>query len=223
METEIETNAKFVKNMQESEIILTPLEQRYISTCYPLPDRPFIKEANKWKERLRKTQEMGNILLSLEEIGKAFPHIGMLYKIGFFEKRSIQSYFEGLDEKGHNTRMYLFAKKCERSKIPKEMLLGVMLHVEHCSVRIAETKNSKICSYLGEYEYPIDLNYFGNGFSNEYVIVHGKSEKGAIAIRDLSRDEFDVYKKWFEERQKSKSNPFAKHEKFLKNLLYSDR
>ena len=211
----------FMKRSLSEKIILTPIEQRYISTCYPLPDRPFLDKVEYWKRILREgSKNDKNLEISLNDLGLAFPHIGMLYIQGFFDERSIQSYFEGIDEKSHNMRMYLFAKKIYRKKFPQT--LNVLSHIEYCSVKPAELETEKIYSYGMIYNYPVDTEYFGMRFKNNFVLVHGRSENGLIAIRDITEEEFERFTKWFEERQKSKDNPFVKFKDELERHLEND-
>jgi len=207
-----------MKNSFSEKIILTPIEQRYISTCYPLPDRPFLDKVEYWKRILREAAKNNkNLEVSLHDFSLAFPHIASLYLKGFFNERSIQSYFEGIDEKSHNMRMYLFAKKMYRNNFPK--IFDVLLHIEYCSVKPADLETEKIYSYGMVYNYPIDVDYFGFYPENNLILLHGKSERGLIAIRELTKKEFKIFVSWFEERQKSKDNPFAKLKDELEEYL----
>jgi hypothetical protein len=211
-----------MKKFLREKIILTPIEQRYISTCYPLPDRPCLDKVEYWKRILRESAKNDkNLEISFNDFGLAFPHIGILYLQGFFDERSIQSYFEGIDEKSHNMRMYLFAKKMDRKRSPQ--ILNVLLHIEYCSVKPADLENQKIHSYGMNYDYPIDTGYFSDmQLKNNFVLVHGKSKKGLIAIREITKEEFEIFSNWFEERQKSKENPFVKFKDELEKYMEDD-
>ncbi|MEM7816695.1 MAG: hypothetical protein QXZ20_02150, partial [Candidatus Aenigmatarchaeota archaeon] len=44
----------------------------------------------------------------------------------------------------------------------------------------------------------------------EFAFVHGRNEKGSILVRYVSREDFENLAKWFEERWKSKENPFRR-------------
>jgi len=201
-----------------SVIVLTPIEQRYISTCYPLPDRPFYNEALFWKNKLRESSVKDeDIEVPFEDIGKAFPHICRLYKEGFFDERSIQSYFEGVDDKSHNMRMYLFAKRVARGKRPELALINVLRHVEACSVKPADLRRSLVWSYGAVRRSLIDTEYFNSSPQSDLVFVHGRSNGGEVVVRDVSEEEFERLKSWFEERQKSKENPFVR----FRNELFS--
>lgn len=192
-------------------IILTPIEQRYIATCYPLPDRPFLDEANEWKERLKESSlKNEDIEVAANDISRAFPHIGMLYRRGFFDERSIRSYFEATDQESHNMRMYLFAKSVARKHPPEHILLGVLDHVEHCSVKVADLDSSTLWSYGGPYQCTLDTDYFNLSPNSNWVLVHGKNKNGVIVIRDILEDEFERFRRWFEERQSSSRNPFVR-------------
>ena len=198
-------------------IVLTPLEQRYISTCYPLTDRPFYEEAMTWKEKLREAAVAGkDIEVPTRELVIAFPHIGRLYLEGFFKERSIQSYFEGLGQGSHNLRMYLFAKRLARSQAPEPIILDVLHHVETCSVRVASLGDLTTWSYGGTYPCPLDVEYFGAHVEGSYVLVHGRSEKGPVVIRSLSTEDFERFKAWFEKRQAARlRNPFVRYRERL--------
>lgn len=198
-----------------SNIILTPLEQRYLSTCYPLPDRPFYDEVSKWKEFLRWNSIEDKDLELSDELLRVFPHIGRLYMNGLFNRRSIQSYFEGIDLDSHNMRMYLFAKRAARN-IPPDILSSILSHVKTCSVKPADMSTSTIWSYDGVYHGEIDLSYFNLTLGGFYVFVHGANGSDIdIAIRQITKEEFDLLRNWYEERQKSKENPFLRYSHYL--------
>ncbi len=202
------------------EITLTPLEQRYISTCYPLPDRPFIDEVHEWQERLRISSTKGeSIVAVVADIGRVFPHVGRLCREGFFDERSIQSYFEGIDPLSHTMRMYLFGKRVARKQPPEHILLAVLHHIEHCSVRVADLNTSTVWSYGMTYQYPLDIHYFNLNARSSRVLVHGKSNKGVIVVRDASEEEFEKFSSWYEERQSSNTNPFVRCRDRLETLL----
>ncbi len=203
--------------VDDDRIVLTPIEQKYIATCYPLPDKPFLDEANKWKEILRETSSNGeDIEVSVNDIGRAFPHIGTLYQRGLFNKRSVRSYFEGTDQESHNMRMYLFAKNIARKQPPEHIVLKVLHHVECCSVKVADLDSFIIWSYGMTYTFPLDTDYFGIKPRSNRVFVHGKSERGMVVVRDVSEEEFEKFRSWFEERQSS-DNPFVRFREKLKH------
>lgn len=194
-------------------ILINTVEQRYIATCYPLKDRPYYEEALKWRERFREYAKMNKTIeIDANEIKLAFPHLARLIIEGFFENRTIQSYFEGVDEKSHNMRNYLFAKSRMREKLPQEILSDILLHVEYCSVRPCDLRNNLVISYSGEREENIDKYYFDGDslLDANFAFLHGKSENGSVVIREVTKEEFDILAKWFKERQKSRENPFRR-------------
>lgn len=201
------------RNIYLKSIILNPIEQRYLASCYPLKDRSWYDEALRWREIFRNyAKSNSNVEIEVISIAKAFPHFARLCIEGFFIDRTVQNYFEGTDEKSHNMRNYLFAKSRKREKLPKEILEEMLEHVEYCSVRPVSLRDRIVFSYGGPREEEIDTEYFGIDLVHEsdFAFVHGRSNKGSILIRGVSEEEFKNLVKWFEERQKSKDNPFRK-------------
>ncbi len=198
----------------------TPIEQRYLSTCYPLPDRPFYDEAMVWKENMRYlSMKNETIDVSLRHIVKAFPHLGALYVKGLFDKRTVKSYFEGTDQDSHNMRMYLFAKSAYRKGLPEKALLDVLEHVEACSVKPADLRNSLIYSYGDNYHSQLDTEYLDIVPESDFVFVHGRSPDGEIVIRDVMEEKFEALREWFDKRKESKSNPFVK----FRDIIYKHK
>jgi len=208
--------------MENGKIRLTPVEQRYIASCSPLPDRIFYDEAIKWKEIMRKSAIDDKLMeVPVIELTKPFPNITRLYFQGLFKNRSVQSYFEGIDSQAHNLRMYSFAKKIERNGFLQNMVPDVLAHVELCSVKVADLVESRVWSYTGIYRggdnnFLIDTDYLKVHPITDYVFVHGKSEKGLIAVRSAKEHEVEIMKEWFERRQRSSKNPFFRHDSKLK-------
>ncbi|MEM5870677.1 MAG: hypothetical protein QW758_01850 [Candidatus Aenigmatarchaeota archaeon] len=213
--------------MNKIKVTLNPIEQRYIATCYPLKDRPYYEEALRAREIFRDYAiKNETIEIDLNNIALAFPHLARLIREGFFKERTIQSYFEGIDDKSHNMRNYLFAKSRMRDKLPENVLFDILHHVEYCSVRPCYLKENIIFSYGGEVKDDIDKYYFSLSIGQEsfqvenreyeFAFLHGRSEKGSIFVRYVSKEEFENLLKWFEERWKSKENPF----RIIKNYSY---
>ncbi len=205
------------------ELRLTPLELRYLATCYPLKDRPGIDEANRWKalarDRAGRTETRE---LPLRDIALAFPHVCGLAIKGFFEMRSVQDYFEGLDQESHIMRLYLFARSAARKSTPEHLMLGILQHTEGCSVRIADASAGKVWGFGGIYALPINTQYFSQPVIGRYMLVHGHEQGHAVAIRAVSDPVFQVYSGWFEDRHKSKDNPFVPFRATIEDLLAKD-
>lgn len=209
-----------IKNKRK--IILNPIEQRYIASCYPLKDRAYYEEALKMRNIFRELANKNEkIEIDLSTIALAFPHLSRLYIEGFFNNRTIQSYFEGIDDKSHNMRNYLFAKARMREALkikeyPWEIMKYVLEHVEYCSVKPCYVEENLIISYCGELKDEIDKNYFSLADDQEscFAFVHGRSEKGSILIRYVTKDEFENLLEWFEKRYESKENPFKMIKKY---------
>ncbi|MEM7816694.1 MAG: hypothetical protein QXZ20_02145, partial [Candidatus Aenigmatarchaeota archaeon] len=143
--------------MNKLKVTLNPIEQRYIATCYPLKDRPYYEDALRLRETFRYYAiKNETIEIDVNNIALAFPHLARLITEGFFKERTIQSYFEGIDDKSHNMRNYLFAKARMRDKLPEHVLFDILHHVECCSVRPCYVKDNLILSYGGEIKDEID-------------------------------------------------------------------
>ncbi len=201
---------------------LSVLEQKYVSTCYPLPDRPFLAEAMHWKEVYRRASAQNEVLrVPLRDVARAFPHFGRMYYQGLFNKMSVQEYFESITQDSHTMRNYLFAKNVAKNNPPEDILRSVLHHITGCSVRVARTTDSMIWSFGGTYEAKLDLLYFGEQEYGEYVFVHGMSENGAIVIADAPEDKFRTLKEWYEARQAKSKNPFNKYGPLLEEPFHA--
>ena len=97
--------------MGNGKIKLTPVDQRYIASCSPLPHKSNYAEAMRWKEILRKSSMADKEKwIPISEFRVPFPKIYVLHKAGVFDDRSVKSYFEGTDREGHNEVLYNYAK-----------------------------------------------------------------------------------------------------------------
>lgn len=208
----------------ERSVVLSPLEQRYVASCYPLPDRPGLDSCNLWKARLRQSAGDGGMVeIKAREIGMAFPHLAMLIMQGKFQGiETVQGYFESLKEGGlsHNLNLYKFAKSVGRAAKSMEKeeyaerLVPVMDHVNGCAVKPADLSGNKVWTFGGFEESGIDSHYFGNDKFCRYALVHGVNEEGLpVAVRPIDASLFAVYRNWYEGRWKSKDNPFNKQHK----------
>lgn len=191
-------------------ILLSPIEQRYVSTCYPLEDRPRYDEAMAWKKKLQKSAIAGEpVEVDAGDFGRAFPHVGRLYSEKLFDEISFLHYFEGTDQNSHNMRAYLFAKNVAKKNIPREIMRSVIHHLTVCSVRVARLEDSRVWSYGGSYSMELDRTYFGDSQFGQYAFLHGRSEKGPVVVRTASEEEFEKLSSWFERiHSKNKKSPF---------------
>jgi hypothetical protein len=180
-------------------------EQRYVSSCALIPGREFYDEAVGWRERVKQDTFSGRETdYDVPQIARAFPHLATLYTKGFFEHHTPLGYFEGIDLKSHNMRMYLFAKKLLRNKnIPESMLEAVCRHLHECSVRVM--KNCEMHSFKGVYRGEPDFGYF-DAKPAEYLFVHGR-DLNPIAVKEASLDDFARFNEFFE-RFRTARNPF---------------
>lgn len=191
-------------------IELSPTVQKYMASCYPLADRPFINEAEQWKTHLQDLQlEPKTIELPLLKIARAFPHLGKLKLKGFFDRRSIQSYFEGTDPDSHNMRMYLLAKRMARDGAPPEVMDSILEHIETCSVKVAQISGKsddktfgRVWSYGGTYHAELDTQSLNPTIRSPEVFIHGRSDRGLMVIRDAG-PAFEPLKEWYIERQQN--------------------
>ena len=193
-----------------NEIELNPVVQKYMASCYPLADRQFINEAEQWKNYLQlSSREKKTINLPLGKIARAFPHLGKLQLKGFFDGRSIQSYFEGTDPDSHNMRMYLMAKRMARDCVPWPIMKNILEHVETCSVRVAQLLRKsgdstigRVWSYGETYRAELDTEHLNPVIRSPFVFIHGKSDRGLIVVREAG-PHFEPFKEWFIERQQN--------------------
>ena len=198
------------------DIRLSPLVQRYISTCYLLPDHAHAVEVEHWKERLRSSCNEC-ITVNLEEIATVFTHVGRLLREGNVSGEQLDSYFEGLGNGSHNLRMYqLFTKLQRRRSRMDEKILpqydavleGVLEHIEGCSVRPAFLRSSLVFGYRGPCTEPIDEEHFKNTNYDNRVFVHGRSGKGAVVVRSANEQEFEAFVSWWTARAASVAKRF---------------
>lgn len=209
-----------------AKITLTPIEQKYIGTCYPLIDRVGIQECIIWKNKIKINYSAENIEIDLEEFKIPFPFIYTFLKTK--QNSSIQERFEGISDDSHIKKLY---NKAENIKVKLEVLeknseaknayLKLLEHYEGCSVKVADLEKNLVWGYGGIYNLRIDKNYFEK-IEGKYAILHGKSENGLIAIREISFNEFQKYTEIFSKIQNSENNPFKKFKKDLEIMLNSN-
>lgn len=209
-----------------NKITLTPIEQKYIGTCYPLPDRQGINECNIWKNKLQKDYSGKNIEFDLDEFKTPFPFIYTFLTTK--QNSKIQKRFEGISDDSHIKKLY---NKAENIKIKLDIIqqnlsaknayLKLLEHYEGCSVKVADLEKNLVWGYGGIYNVKIDKNYFEK-IEGKYAILHGKSENGLIAIRNITLNEFNVYIKVFEKIQNSENNPFKRFKTDLEEMLNSN-
>jgi hypothetical protein len=208
--------ARKMSSKETLSFTVNPLEQEYIATCYPLPDRPGLDSCAAWKGKLTESAKTGEkIELLVPEISLAFPHLASLAIKGYFEKNSVQQYFEGLLQEGaHDTNLYLFAKRVAKnlkgSDDPnaQKVLASVLDHANGCSVKPVDLEKGKMWTFAEVVDASVDQKYFGVNIGQRFVLAHGISEIGPVAIRELTVDEFKIYTSWFEKLHKSPRNPF---------------
>jgi hypothetical protein len=196
-----------------------PIEQRYVASCYPLPDRPGIEACLDWRGHFAQAanQNQKQLVVSVAQLVEPFPHLARLILAGAFKKMSIQEYFEGLrfpeQASGfsyHNPNLYLFATSTARRKPPNHVLRPVLDHINGCSVKPARISTSTVANYLNESVNPIDLSFLNHDPNpSDYVLVHGFNHSGHHqAIRYITPKEYQHYQSWFTARQRSRHNPF---------------
>lgn len=202
-------------------INFSPIEQRYVASCYPLPDRPGIASCLDWRKTFTHyARNLQEVAVAIAQLAEPFPHLARLALEGVFNRQSIQSYFEGLEfpEKGeglkaHNPNLYLFAISTMRAKLPEEILRSVLAHVDGCSVKPACLSRKSVMGYDGEKtDQPIDVAFLSHDPPiSDCVLVHGCSQNGHQAIRYITPAEYQRFQAWFHARQQSKLNPFLQH------------
>jgi hypothetical protein len=206
------------KIMNREILPINTLEQEYIATCYPLPDRPGLESCAIWKEKLAKVvPAKKEVDLSVPEIALAFPYITGLARRGYFESTTVQEYFEGLsDDVMHDRDLYIFARNVSNNLKGKDhpqitkVIESVLDCANGCSVKPVDLTKGKMWTFGGITDVNVDQDYFGSKIGERLVLVHGISDVGPIAIRELTQDEFDKYTKWFDKTQKRSDNPFVK-------------
>ncbi len=208
-----------------TKITLNPIEQKYIGTCYPLPDREGIKECSLWKQELKRNYDGNNREFDIEKLKTPFPFIYAFFTA--HPQKMIQDNFEALDENSHIRKLYAKATHTkinldvlEKNPAAKLAYLKLLEHYEGCAVKVADLGQRLIWGYGGIYHTKIDENYFEK-IKGRYAIIHGKSDNGLIVIREISEDEFRMYKTVFEEIQQRDNNPFRKYKNDLEKMLNS--
>lgn len=178
----------------ELRITLTPIEQRYVATCYPLPDQPNHDIVIYWKAKLTLSARANMPFAAhIKNLTQPFPDLARLVKDGFLTSRSVQSYFEGLDEASHNARLYTFATNAMKNSIPQHILESMLSHVRNCMTTVGH--GGLITSPFGECQEQVDQETFG--ITGEYLLLHGKSKKGHVAIRAISEEDYTAFQQYF--------------------------
>jgi hypothetical protein len=199
------------------EILVNTLDQSYIATCYPLPNREGLDQCIDWKTKLKHSVlAASSINLSADDLRAPFPHLYRLLQEGYFDSTTIQDYFEGTNSGSHNQNLYLFAKavyrRLKRAPEPviEEILFPVLNHINGCAVKPANLDDHTIWSF-GKIITTTDINqnYFGNHPAQRFALVHGIENGQHIIIRSISEDEFSAYSSWYTSHFKSNGNPFS--------------
>lgn len=205
----------------EQLVSFCPIEQRYVASCYPLPDRPGFDACLNWRRTFSEyvRQNLESVTTSVGELAEPFPHLSRLALQGMFNSVSIQAYFEGLNfpemangVSYHNPNLYLFAAATVRHHAPPAILAPVLDHIAGCSVKPAILSSSRVIDYVGDQPQLINRDFLQHDTAvTDYVLVHGFATNGAHqAIRYLQPNEFDRFRHWFVARQQSKTNPFRR-------------
>lgn len=208
---------------EADQLNFSPIEQRYVASCYPLPDREGYAACMDWRSAFAAMAEKHHdATVELSQLAEPFPHLTRLALTRMFRSISIQDYFEGLDfpetSRGlvyHNPGLYLFAKRVARTsnKNPamRSALLSVLDHVSGCSVKPALLSEGLVMDYSGVWKKEALLVDFlkHDAAANDYLLVHGKTHTGAhIGIRMIDTETFEAFTRWFHQRAYSKENPF---------------
>jgi hypothetical protein len=140
---------------ESNQLVFNLYEQRYVASCYPLPDRDGIEECLYWKgvfaDFVAKRQEQAWVAIS--KLSRPFPHLARLGVQGYFEKVPIQNYFEGLSEGSHNLNLYLFGVNLGRKiksmpvETRRQVLLPVLDHVNGCAAKPANLETNQVWTY----------------------------------------------------------------------------
>lgn len=163
-------------------IILSPLEQMYVATCDCVDNYMYSSHTKKWKERLLScAKDLMDIEVGSTEILLPFPTLAYLICAeGLGTDWSLTEYFEGTDERSHNSRLRYMTKLAESNRlVPEDFIREIKKHSENCSVRIVKTDSSNLSD-------PFDINP-----TTEYVFTHGVNSEGRIIIREASADDLE--------------------------------
>lgn len=212
---------KELKSLQFS-----PIEQRYVASCYPLPDRDGFAACMDWRTTFSQlADQQQNAAVEIAQLAEPFPHLTRLALSNVFGAISIQEYFEGLDfpetTSGlvyHNPGLYLFAKSIARKSnnhpAMRAALLSALDHVSGCSVKPALYSDGIVMDYSGVWKKEnISVDFLKHDKTTDnYLLVHGKTHSGAhIGIRRIDKETFDIFSQWFLKRAESRENPFGKY------------
>ena len=178
------------------DVVLTPLEQRYVASCDCPVDYPHHDVTEAWKRRLTESTKQNRIsTINSADIILPFPSLAYLIATeGLGSERTVQDYFEGGDEKSHNGRLVRFVKDTQNnSNLPHGLVEKMKYHATVCSVKLAKRDGSFVWSV-----YDTRPNFFDDPFGvhpeSDMVLVHGRSEKGHIIIREANKEDIELFK-----------------------------
>ena len=189
---------------------LSEIESRYILSCHPYEGRRFSELAEKYKSELRN----GKREISEKDFARAFPHAYKIYKSG----RDLKEYFESTNQGSHNWLLWMFIVNSFKRKLPENILIDIITHVEYCSVKVGklDDKDDKIFfpSLTGEYFLEKHKINFLCKPDEEYYMLHGFDNGKVHAIRQATIEDFNRFKEWF-----NKSTLYLSSS-YLSQLLY---
>lgn len=204
----------------EISLEFSPIEQRYVASCYPLPDRPGIAACLDW--RVTFTQyalQLQRTSVAITQLIEPFPHLAQLALKGQFTKSPIQAYFEGLEfpetANGidcHNPNLYLFAGKIARHNQQNHVLAAVLDHVSGCSVKPVYLPDTTMTDFAGTRQVALNTQFLQlDSDPTKFALVHGFDQQNRHqVIRYITPIEYHRFKDWFLARQRSPHNPFQK-------------
>lgn len=169
-------------------VSLSPMEQRYLASCHCPVDYPKHEKTERWKDLVRDNSYAGETLeIKPSQILEAFPSLAnFIASEGLGYKRSVQSYFEGMDSGSHNIKLLEYVSVFRDHPYFERMLE----HADLCSVKLARTDGSKIWTPKGAVSGSLD-DMFDVFPSSDHVLVHGQTENGHVITREATYQDLE--------------------------------
>lgn len=213
---------------KENKIVkLNKPEMMYMSTgrfrmYYPENSVELVKDD--WRElfRILIAKNVKSIELGLDSIKEPYKKIAEYFESGVFSSGDdVREYFESLydvDEEMMNGKVshnVLLFRTCVDEKD-----LEQIYQRELCSLKVTDVKNKKTWGFAGVYEnMRINKKHFNFKIEGDYLLTHGSSLIGLIAVKSIDKEEFEKYRAWYEEVHKHPKNPFVAHKMQIMNML----
>jgi len=181
----------------EKIVTLTPLDQRFISSCYCPTDHPNMTLVEQWKEKLQNSANKDKPYhVDPNNMVAAFPNISKFLIESSETNFSTVEYFTSMNSDSHNallySKMYEIIKK---NNVPVSFVSNVLKKANGCSVKVAKSDGSELWSINGIIKAELDYETFNISKESYYVLTHGMLGESYTVIDIADEKTYNSFKK----------------------------